>query len=363
MLQNKAAFFAKYNILEKQYKKTKLNWSDLEKIYQDYENRIPHLNSIGLSISNALQTQSGVHSVRYRVKEPEHLIEKIIRKHIENPNRGINLGNYDKEITDLVGVRAIHLFKSNWAPINTFIQETWELHEKPIAYIRNGDDKDVSATFENQEFEVKEHAIGYRSLHYIIKTRPTRVEHFVEIQVRTLFEEGWSEIDHKIRYPYDTNNDLIKSLLMIFNRLAGSADEMADYVRILSIALKTKESEYLQSLSTRENEIQSLKDEIGRLKIKPTERVKLIESIDQISKSQNPFAIGSTGNNLSKILSDSAKLGGISSLHNSLSGKLSSITELIAKSNIAIPILEDYAIKIPSNLSSNIPKEDKKKNE
>lgn len=284
MLLNKSDFLAKFNIDEKIYKKSKLKWNDLEAIYNDFKDKVQQLNSVGLSISNALQVQNGVHSVRFRVKDPEHLIEKIIRKVSVEPTRIINLSNYQIEITDLVGVRAIHLFKSNWKPINDFIQSSWDLNEKPIAYIRNGDSQEVRSTFEAEEFNIKEHDIGYRSLHYIIKTKPTKVEHFVEIQVRTLFEEGWSEIDHKIRYPYNRGNDLIGNLLMIFNRLAGSADEMADYIQTLGSALSQRELEFDTRLQAREDEINELKKEINRMKLKPEQKSKILTSLEQLNR-------------------------------------------------------------------------------
>ena len=47
----------------------------------------------------------------------------------------------------------------------------------------------------------------YRSLHYIIKYKG----YYVEIQGRTLFEEGWSEIDHDIVYPYYQDDEMLSS--------------------------------------------------------------------------------------------------------------------------------------------------------
>lgn len=289
MLDSKTDFLAKYQIDEKTYHKSKLKWDDLKEIYNDFIGKIHHLNSIGLSISNALQGQMGVHSVRYRVKDPEHLIEKVIRKVAENPQRKIDLSNYQQEITDLVGVRAIHLFKSNWQSIDHFVRQNWEFKEDPIAYFRKGDTEDIKSTFNSSKFDVKVHKAGYRSLHYVLITKPTKVEHFVELQVRTLFEEGWSEIDHKIRYPYDTNNDLINSLLMIFNRLAGSADEIGEYVKTLSTALKAKEEEYLINLNAREKEIASLKAQIDGLKLNQEQKTKLYNSIDHITRFESPL--------------------------------------------------------------------------
>ena len=68
----------------------------------------------------------------------------------------------------------------------------------------------------------------YRSVHYVIRDEETQL--CIEVQVRTLFEEAWSEIDHKLRYPYNLSNEMIASYLEIMNRAAGMADEMGTFL-------------------------------------------------------------------------------------------------------------------------------------
>jgi len=70
-----------------------------------------------------------VHSVKYRIKEPEGLIAKIIKKKLEEPNREITSQNYFHQITDLIGVRALHLFKDHWPFIHRF-------HSRPTDFLR-----------------------------------------------------------------------------------------------------------------------------------------------------------------------------------------------------------------------------------
>ena len=53
----------------------------------------------------------------------------------------------------------------------------------------------------------------------------------MEIQGRTLFEEGWSEIDHDIVYPYYKDDEMLKDFSTLLNRLSGMADEMSSYFR------------------------------------------------------------------------------------------------------------------------------------
>ena len=60
-------------------------------------------------------------------------------------------------------------------------------------------------------------------MHYLVGIDITKTLNIsVEIQVRTVFEEAWSEIDHIMRYPYDVDNPIITEYLGIFNRIVGS---------------------------------------------------------------------------------------------------------------------------------------------
>lgn len=175
----------------------------------------------------------GVHSVRSRLKDTEHLLEKIIRKRIARVTKYVTLSasNYHQVVTDLIGVRALHLFKDDCFVIDKNIRSTWNLAEKPIAYVRKGDSGEL---LREHGFKVKEHPSGYRSIHYVAASQPGKSKVLVEIQVRTIFEEGWSEIDHKIRYPNFSDDELVTYFLTIFNRMAGAADEMGSFVKSLA---------------------------------------------------------------------------------------------------------------------------------
>ena len=94
--------------------------------------------------------------------------------------------------------------------------------ERPKVYRRNGDTR----IYDENLIEIKSNGI-YRSLHYIIKYKG----YYVEIQGRTLFEEGWSEIDHDIVYPYFQNDEMLKDFSTLLNRLSGMADEISSYFR------------------------------------------------------------------------------------------------------------------------------------
>ena len=84
-----------------------------------------------------------MHSVKTRIKDMRHLMEKLIRK---TPNRREKYGedfkftvdNYKDEITDLLGIRVIHIFKEDWEEIHNFITSMWNVMEI-VANVREDD--------------------------------------------------------------------------------------------------------------------------------------------------------------------------------------------------------------------------------
>lgn len=277
-------FLKKYNISEEDYEKTGLKWKDLLEIKSKYESIIGTLEPPAKYLLENFHKVENVHSVRYRLKNPEKLIAKIIRKRINEPERIIDIHNFQLEITDLIGLRILHLFKEDWLSIHNYIMGNWDPHETPIAYIRKGDSSEYVKGFEEYGCKIMEHPYGYRSVHYVINIKPGKTSFLAEIQVRTIFEEAWSEIDHSIRYPYYLNNLLLNQFLVLFNRLAGSADEMGSFVAHLKNQLIINEQEYQASITKKTQIIESLRQEIAELKLKPKQVTAFGNSLDEILK-------------------------------------------------------------------------------
>jgi ppGpp synthetase/RelA/SpoT-type nucleotidyltranferase len=277
-------FLDKYRIDREKFKACGLDWDELSKIAADYERFRPHVEPTAKYIADCLRQVSAVHSFSIRVKDPEHLIQKIIRKKLDDSSLDFSVENYRTNITDLIGIRALHLFKEDWIQIHDFITGKWELREKPIANIRKGDSESFINEFKERGCEIKEHRFGYRSIHYLVQSQPTRNLHLAEIQVRTIFEEGWSEIDHRIRYPYDMDNPILSQSLFIFNRLAGSADEMASFVRLLKSNFEESYRKAQGSLEEKDRAIKELREQVKNLMIEKKEKERIEAQIETLSQ-------------------------------------------------------------------------------
>ena len=219
-------FLVKYNISQDRFRESFLSWDTLREIADDFEvHRDEHLNTVQ-EYALAIQQCSRVHSLSFRVKDTEHLIEKIIRKNGKYVAEGkaITKNNYKEYISDLMGLRILLLFKEDWSEVHSFLIEKYsgKFVEEPFAYIRKGDSRNLYDGI----IKIKEDR-PYRSVHYVIRHEDGAG---LEIQVRTLFEEAWSEVDHKIRYPYNIGNEMMNGYLEIMNRAAGMADEMGTFI-------------------------------------------------------------------------------------------------------------------------------------
>ena len=254
-------FLTKYNITDKEFQYAEISWEELSAIYDDYSRNEDEYVKVLDGFVDEFFNQSiirshklKIHSLGRRVKNAEHLIDKIVRKKVEKASKyeECNRDNYLKFITDVAGVRILLVYKSDWENVHNYIVGAIEndnknyikdslkdydddenhtyIAEEPKVHIRNGDNRDLYEKIlpPNRVIDDK----IYRSAHYIVKYHGI----YVEIQVRTLFEEGWGEVDHSILYPSYKENKIFQEYTELLNRLSGLADEMSSFfLRLESI--------------------------------------------------------------------------------------------------------------------------------
>ncbi len=303
------AFLERNNIECDTWEKSLSDWDTLSAIREDHVAQSQMLSQSAALYASLIQAIPGVHSVRWRVKDPDHLLEKIVRKKAlgEEKYTSISLLNYYEIVTDLIGIRALHLFKDDCFDINKEIASIWSPVENPVAYIRNGDPENLVEKYKAHGLDVKEHPAGYRSVHYVISSQPVNRKVFAEVQIRTIFEEGWSEIDHKIRYPNFSDNKLVSYFLTIFNRMAGNADEMGSFVTGLAASLQDSQSQIVKTSEERDESLKSMEKLLTQLtELKQQDKAsretikKLQEQVAKMRQGaslDNPFSSIASGSN------------------------------------------------------------------
>lgn len=168
-----------------------------------------------------------VHSYKSRLKDREHLREKIERKIAIG--RAIDADNFFSELTDLAGVRILHLYQGDFGEIDGVIRRKISegdcvFDEKPKAYTW---DPEVAQYFGQFELAVAEKESSYTSVHYLVRPRKDS-KICCEIQVRTLFEEIWGEIDRHINYPRPTDNIACREQIKVLSKIVGAGSRLLD---------------------------------------------------------------------------------------------------------------------------------------
>jgi putative GTP pyrophosphokinase len=133
-----------------------------------------------------------VHSVQARAKDPTAFAKKASLPSDADPSQPKYTQPLE-QITDLAGVRVITYFPSTLAQIDRVLDEEFNVVER----------LDKGAVL------IEEDRFGYQSIHYLVKLTPERsrlpeYEPFgvaiTEIQVRTILQHAWAEIEHDIQY-------------------------------------------------------------------------------------------------------------------------------------------------------------------
>ncbi|WP_372088229.1 hypothetical protein P7L79_00010 (plasmid) [Tistrella mobilis] len=176
------------------------------------------------------ENKSVIHSTKKRIKDIDHLRDKIERKNAVG--RDITPENLFHKVTDIAGVRILLLFQGHFSVVDNAIRRKiengdWVFNESPKAFTW---DPEASRFFSSFDVEVQTRDTFYTSVHYLIK--PRKESHVCcEIQVRTLFEEIWGEIDHMINYPHKTDNASCKEQLMVLSKIVGAGSRLVDSIQ------------------------------------------------------------------------------------------------------------------------------------
>lgn len=223
----KKKFIEEYR-LEEVFSKARdkgLTWKKLMLIYKDYKkNYFTYYEQQAKEIVEKLHDKAPSEAaiIYGRAKQPEHLLEKIIRKVGKEDKANyleINVDNYREVITDLLGVRILMLKKEDWDIVDRHIHKKFKnFVEYPMAYVCYGD-RDI---YDRKRINTQYTNKGYRSQHYTVRHKNC----ICEIQVRTLAEEVYGEYDHKVRYPYRSDSNFLARYNRIISKVTSELDDL-----------------------------------------------------------------------------------------------------------------------------------------
>lgn len=244
---DKEAFLRRYEVAEL-FPECGVSWETLMEIGDDYETKCygdgresqkyrgDYFEIIQNHIAK-IASFEGVHSYRFRIKKTGSLLAKIIRKSTE---RGVEYttANYFQKITDILGLRILYVFKEDYWPVHQQLMAEYEnqLAQDISIKLKEGDDKEMYERLIREYSNVRiDENKTYRSIHYTVYAKKTDIDAYprVEIQTRSIFEEGWSEINHKLVYKKRTGNQGLKRTSDVLSSMVGACDTIGMLMKTL----------------------------------------------------------------------------------------------------------------------------------
>lgn len=197
-----------------------LDFESEKQVFRDYYNENNGLlegakNSFITLVDSLIRSSSNIalSKIEGRVKNRDECVKKFSRKYQTN----LEIENTEYQIidhiTDLIGLRVVCLYEDDIEKIKNLLYTHFEVM----------DITDKIAQIENTE-----NSFGYKGLHLDLKLNEQRkalpeyskfVNFGFEVQIRTIIQDSWSVLDHKIKYKKSIPNHLkrrINSLAALF---------------------------------------------------------------------------------------------------------------------------------------------------
>lgn len=153
-----------------------------------------------------LHEYNPIETISSRLKSAESVLEKMRRRGVD-----FDMESIAQQITDIAGVRIICSFISDAYRILDMFT-----HQEDVTVLKVKDY--ISEPKDN----------GYRSLHAIVQVpvflSDRTVPVTVEVQIRTIAQDFWASLEHKIYYKY--SRDVPRDLLSDMSQAAERAHEL-----------------------------------------------------------------------------------------------------------------------------------------
>jgi putative GTP pyrophosphokinase len=164
--------------------------------YNDNAQRLDQAKEAFLTLLGSLlaHAELDVAAATGRIKDREESIKKFMRKYQGDLEESGTPYEIKDHITDLIGLRLVCLYEDEIEPIGQLIREHLDV---------------IDVTDKTAEIEGTENAFGYKGLHLDLRLDGARAAmpdyalfapYSFELQIRTVVQDSWSTLDHKIKY-------------------------------------------------------------------------------------------------------------------------------------------------------------------
>ncbi len=211
----------------------------LKELLVRYDDNRPIVEVMLKQLSNAIlgspALMAHVHSTKGRLKDTAHLERKLQKKMLEAREKGrkflVTEANLLYRINDLAGFRILHLHTQQIVAIDRELRKVlneyrFPLLEPPTA--RTWDDESREF-FRSAGIRTRTSPKMYTSVHYVVESN-SNTKATCEIQVRTLAEELWGEVDHTMNYPEASPIPACREQIKVLARVTSSCSRLVDSI-------------------------------------------------------------------------------------------------------------------------------------
>ncbi len=176
-----------------------------------YESQLSYHEASVQFFSELISTIPRVETVSGRTKSFEESVSKFKRKYLSQISPNNNRYQISNYITDLVGIRAVCFYS----------EDVNEIRRNLKKYFR-----EIEITDKSNQLEKTDDKFGYKSVHLqlALKSRLKGITGYdkfkkvkIELQIRTVIQDAWSILDHKIKYKKSIPQNLKRRI----NRLSA----------------------------------------------------------------------------------------------------------------------------------------------
>jgi ppGpp synthetase/RelA/SpoT-type nucleotidyltranferase len=209
------------------------------RLYYDHNRqRFLDAKSRCISVISALVRQSDIGEltkIEGRIKDKDECIKKFHRKYqgkLESAEQPYSIKDY---ISDLIGIRIVCLYEDQIVQVAELLQSHFKI---------------IDVTDKISEVESTEDSFGYKGLHIDLTLNEELIaeEQYrpfaglcFEVQIRSLIQDAWSVLDHKIKYKKSIPNNL-RRRINVLSALFELADREFKEIRNATAELLLEEA-------------------------------------------------------------------------------------------------------------------------
>jgi putative GTP pyrophosphokinase len=229
-----------------------LNYNKEETRFLEFykDNLTPLLNATtcyqGL-VKTALESygEHGSLQITSRLKKKDECIRKFQRKYRTTLEQQETAYEIRSHISDLIGLRVVCIYSDEIAEIVRLLSNEFDVLEK---------------TDKISQIQATENVFGYQALHMDLRLGANRIGlseykkfplHNFEVQIRTIIQDSWSVVDHKIKYKKNIPIEL-KRRINVLSALFELADREFLSIRNENIQLI---QQFQESIDARDSTI------------------------------------------------------------------------------------------------------------